>query len=143
MSYQYGAKSSERLFSCDDRIQRVSMEVIKHEDCAILEGARPAERQAELFRQGKSTLDGVNQIPMHQVSRERPNSLAVDASPYPTTLHGVSIWQDEFRFTRFAGIVLGIGLSMGIRLRWGGDWDSDGSKVNQTFHDLPHFELIQ
>ena len=139
---QFGDKSKSRLVTCDDQIQRVFMEVIKHEDCAILEGARSDERQAELFREGRSTLDGVTQRSKHQVETGGL-SLAVDAIPYPTTLHGVSIWQDEFRFTRFAGVVIGIGLSMGIRLRWGGDWDSDGSKANQTFHDLPHFELVQ
>jgi peptidoglycan L-alanyl-D-glutamate endopeptidase CwlK len=26
-------------------------------------------------------------------------------------------------------------------LRWGGDWDSDGKTNDQSFHDIPHFEL--
>jgi peptidoglycan L-alanyl-D-glutamate endopeptidase CwlK len=27
-------------------------------------------------------------------------------------------------------------------IRWGGDWDSDTEVNDQTFIDLPHFELI-
>ncbi len=30
---------------------------------------------------------------------------------------------------------------LGIELRWGGDWDRDAEFDDQTFNDLPHFEL--
>jgi len=30
---------------------------------------------------------------------------------------------------------------MGIRLRWGGDWDGDTELDDNKFDDLPHFEL--
>jgi hypothetical protein len=29
----------------------------------------------------------------------------------------------------------------GVDIRWGGDWDGDRSLEDQTFHDLPHFEV--
>ena len=32
-------------------------------------------------------------------------------------------------------------LGMGIKLRWGGDWDGDWQTRDNTFDDLPHFEL--
>jgi hypothetical protein len=31
---------------------------------------------------------------------------------------------------------------MEVKLRWGGDWDSDKDTKDQNFNDLPHFELI-
>ena len=31
---------------------------------------------------------------------------------------------------------------MNIKIRWGGDWDSDNIMKDQTFNDLPHFEII-
>jgi hypothetical protein len=30
---------------------------------------------------------------------------------------------------------------MNIKIRWGGDWDSDNIMKDQTFNDLPHFQL--
>ena len=29
------------------------------------------------------------------------------------------------------------------KLRWGGDWDKDGSTTDQNLNDLPHFELYK
>ena len=31
---------------------------------------------------------------------------------------------------------------MNVSLRWGGDWDGDGDRTDQTFNDLMHWELI-
>ena len=42
----------------------------------------------------------------------------------------------------FAGFVLGIAKSIGITLRWGGDWDRDWTVMDNKFDDFPHFELI-
>ena len=50
-------------------------------------------------------------------------------------------WDDRERFTLFAGFVLGIAKSMGINLRWGGDWDQDWTVKDNKFDDFPHFEL--
>jgi hypothetical protein len=61
--------------------------------------------------------------------------LAVDVAPYPVD------WNDKERFYYFAGFVKGVASSLGISIRWGGDWNSDNNLKNQTFFDLPHFEL--
>jgi hypothetical protein len=45
------------------------------------------------------------------------------------------------RWYSFGGYVRGIAEGMEINVRWGGDWDSDWSFIDQTFHDLPHWEL--
>jgi len=33
---------------------------------------------------------------------------------------------------------------MGVKIRWGGDWDRDGQRVSrdpdESFNDLPHIE---
>ena len=41
----------------------------------------------------------------------------------------------------FAGYVQGVAEQLGIKIRWGGDWDSDFDFKDQTFNDLVHFEL--
>jgi peptidoglycan LD-endopeptidase CwlK len=147
MAYSYGTKSEARLVSCKSGIVAVFREVIKHVDCSVLEGSRTDARQIALYNTvdpvtGKrpTTLDGVIKRSKHQVTFDDPLSGAIDAIPYPTTLHGIDIWSDTTRFTLFAGEVLATGWALGVDLIWGGDWDGDGSRANQSFHDLPHFE---
>jgi hypothetical protein len=36
----------------------------------------------------------------------------------------------------------GIAHEMGVKIRWGGDWDSDGEIKDNSFDDLVHVELI-
>ena len=62
-------------------------------------------------------------------------SNAVDVVPYPVD------WDDRERFHLFAGFVLGIARSMGINLRWGGDWNQNFEVDDNKFDDFPHFEL--
>jgi len=127
---KYSTTSQVRLSQCHPLLQQVFNQVIKTVDCTIIEGHRPEKRQNELFDQGKSQLkfpDGKhNQMP----------SLAVDAAPYPID------WKDRERVTLFAGFVLGVANEMGIKLRWGGDWNMNFETKDNNFDDLWHFELI-
>ena len=41
-----------------------------------------------------------------------------------------------------AGFVMGIANTVGIKLRWGGDWDKDTELKDNKFNDLGHFEII-
>ena len=126
---KFGKRSKERLTTCDKRLQKVFNEVIKHVDCSVLEGYRSQERQDKLYGEGKTKVK-------HPNGRHNSNpSRAVDITPWPID------WNDRERQTLFAGFVLGIGRSMGIKLRWGGDWDMDDDFNDQSFDDLPHFEL--
>jgi len=63
-------------------------------------------------------------------------SLAVNAAPYPID------WENRERATLFAGYVLGVADEMGIKLRWGGDWNMNFETADNNFDDLWHFELI-
>jgi peptidoglycan LD-endopeptidase CwlK len=145
----FGTKSNTRLYTCSEGIIAVFNEVIKHVDCSVLEGARSDERQIKLYNtidpvtgERPTTLDGVTKRSKHQVTPDDSRSHAIDVIPFPMTVNGILIWRDDFRFTLFAGEVLATGWSLGVPLRWGGDWDGDGSRADQTFHDLPHFEEL-
>ena len=35
----------------------------------------------------------------------------------------------------------GLGKAMGVNIRWGGDWDSDGDINDNKFDDLVHVEI--
>ena len=126
---RFGKTSKERLATCDERLRKVFNEVIKYIDCSVLEGHRSEERQNKLFEEGKTKV---------KYPKGRHNSSpsrAVDVTPYPVD------WDDRERQTLFAGFVLGIARSMDIKLRWGGDWDRDTQVSNNSFDDLPHFEI--
>ena len=36
---------------------------------------------------------------------------------------------------------LGIAKSLGLNIRWGGDWDMDFQVMDNRFDDFPHFEI--
>tara|TARA_R110002012_G_scaffold8925_2_gene41075 strand:- start:30 stop:422 length:393 start_codon:yes stop_codon:yes gene_type:complete len=126
---RYSKKSKGRLKSCDKRLQDVFNEVIKHVDCSILEGHRSKERQNKLYDEGRTKVKYPNG--RHNSSPSK----AVDVTPYPVD------WEDRERQTLFAGFVIGIARGMGIRLRWGGDWDMDFQVMDNRFDDFPHFEV--
>ena len=126
---KFGNSSKKRLATCDERLQKVFNEVIKYVDCSVLEGHRSEERQNKLFEEGKTKV---------KYPKGRHNSSpsrAVDVTPYPVD------WDDRERQTLFAGFVLGIARSMGISLRWGGDWNMNFEVDDNKFDDFPHFEL--
>ena len=128
---KFGVNSRDKLSSCDERLQNVFNEVIKHIDCSVLEGHRSGERQDKLFDLGRTKVKYPN---------GRHNAFpsnAVDVTPYPID------WEDRERQTLFAGFVLGTAKAMGITLRWGGDWDRDYQVQDNKFDDFPHFEIVE
>ena len=126
---RFGSRSKKRLATCDDRLQDLFKEVVKHFDCSVIQGHRGKADQNKAFDEGRSKLrypDGNhNAVP----------SKAVDVAPYPID------WSDRDRFHYFGGFVLGIASQMGLKIRWGGDWDRDTQVKDNKFDDLPHFEI--
>ena len=128
--YKYSKRSIKKLESAHPDLQQLFNEVIKIIDCTVIFGHRTEAEQEEQHRLGHTSLhfprSNHNKIP----------SLAVDVVPYPID------WHDRERFVYLAGIVKGIASQLGIKLRWGGDWDSDNELHDQTWMDLPHYELL-
>lgn len=136
----YSKQSAERLATCDQQLRDLFNEVVKHFDCTILEGHRVKEAQDKYVAEGKS------KTPWPTSKHNKIPSKAVDAVPYPVRW-GVAGTpeqrrKDIARFYMFAGFVKGIAASMGIKIRWGGDWDGDHDFNDQNFDDLPHFEVV-
>jgi len=122
--------SKSRLATCHPDIQLVMNEVIKYFDCTILEGHRGMVAQNKAYNEGKSEVMWPNG------KHNKIPSDAVDTVPYPVN------WKDINRICYFAGFVMAIALKMGIKLRWGKDWDGDTDLNDQSFQDGPHFERI-
>ena len=127
----FGVASKKQLATSDSRLQKVFNEVIKHWDCIVIEGKRTKEQQAINVANGAS-----HTVNSKHVTGDKP-SKAVDVSPYPIK------WTDYPRFYAFSGFVIGTATAMGIKLRWGGDWDSDRDFTDQKFNDLVHFEIVE
>jgi len=128
---KFSQRSKDNLATCHHDLQRLFNRVIQTFDCTVIEGHRSVERQKELFDKGFSKIDGINKKSKHNYTP----SMAVDVVPYPID------WNDTDRMYFFGGYVKGIAHSMGIKIRFGGDWDSDTKVNDQSFIDLPHFEI--
>ncbi len=128
---KFSEKSLTKLETCDSRLQRVFEAVVAEFDCTILEGHRDQFRQAQMVAEGKSKT-----LWPHSKHNAEP-SLAADVAAYPID------WEDRERQTLFAGYVLATAKSMGVTLRWGGDWDRDTEVRDNGFDDLVHFEIVE
>jgi hypothetical protein len=128
----FSRKSLERLHECDPQLVELFKKVLQRHDCSVLCGSRSEYQQNKAFEEGKSTKRWPDS--KHN-SVGGYLSLAVDVAPYPID------WDDHERFNRFAFYVMGVADTMGIKLRWGGNWDGDADLDDQTFYDLVHFEL--
>lgn len=141
---KWSKTSKDRLVTCHPELILLFNTVLPYFDCTVLEGHRSVERQKELYAQGRTTpgaivthVDGINKKSKHN---EKP-SMAIDIVPYPVN------WKDTNRMYHFAGFVKATALMlqrsglMKHEVRWGGDWDNDTEVDDQSFMDLPHFEL--
>ncbi len=128
---KFSQSSQAKLDTCHNDLRKVFARVIKTFDCTVLEGHRGKVLQDKYFNEGKSKVKFPNG--RHNAAP----SMAVDVAPYPID------WTDRERFHLFAGFVLGTAISMGVKLRWGGDWDMDWEVNDNRFDDFPHFELIR
>lgn len=126
---RYSRISRDRLQTCHKYLQDLFNKVILTFDCIILEGNREEILQNSYFSTGKSKLNWPGS--KHNCFP----SLGIDVAPYPIN------WKDLSRFYYFGGYVKGMAASMGIPLRWGGDWDDDTQVLDQRFKDLVHFKL--
>ena len=102
-----------------------------------LGGRRTSQQQNELFKKNKSKKDGYKKLSKHQSGR------AVDFVVYDNNgkyIQTVNIYESIARLMQDISLEL-----FGLPLRWGGDWDGDGIRVDkdstETFLDAGHVEI--
>lgn len=127
---KFGKTSLERLTQADPRWMEILTELLEYMDVSVLCTHRNEEDQNKAYHTHKSKLK------WPESKHNTLPSIAVDIAPYPIN------WDNTKRFGYMAGLVVAIAKSKGYKVRWGGDWDIDGETQDQTFHDLPHFELV-
>lgn len=129
---EFGKKSKERLSTCHPVLQELMARVIARRDISIVCGHRGEAEQNSAFDAGNSKLR------WPQSYHNTLPSMAVDVVPWPEQ------WGSEDAFLEVAIIVREEWAKMdhqGFNLRWGGDWDGDGDRSDQTFDDMPHWEI--
>ena len=125
----FSTRSKSNLDQAQPDLQRLFKEVIKHYDCTVICGHRRQEEH------DKAVAEGMSKVRFPDSQLNSSPARAVDVVPYPID------WDDREGFYAFGGFVKGVASQKGIKIRWGGDWDSDNDLHDQNFIDLPHFEL--
>ena len=129
---KFGKRSRSRLKGVDAKLVNVLNEVVKYFDITIIEGLRSQERQDHLVAEGLSKTKFGKHV----------QGKAVDVCPYPID------WDSRDDFHYLGGFVLAVASQMGVKVRWGGDWNASSLYKGQRttkdnkFDDLVHFELL-
>jgi len=125
-------ESLKRLTQADNRLQDVARAVAKIGfPFRVLAVYRDERLQNELFHQGLSKLKWPDS--KHNCFPSR----AIDITPEPVD------WNNLPPFYILAGLFLATASSLGVKVRWGGDWNGNWNMKDQSFHDLGHFELLE
>lgn len=137
----FSQRSLKALATAHPHLQMLFQEVVRRYDCTVLEGKRTEEQQKKNVEKGVSkTMNSKHVYPL-----DAP-ALAVDVAPYPLTWPNKDskhYIKEVAQFYHFGGYVKGVAERLGLKIRWGGDWDGDLVLIDQTFDDLVHFELLE
>lgn len=125
--FKLSDKSKQRREGIDPRLIEISDLAIQ---ISVIDfgipadgGLRLAERQNELFEDGKSKADGYEKLSEHQSGN------ALDFYAY---IDGAASWEPE-HLAMVAAAFLQAAAMLGYKLKWGGLWKS--------FKDMPHVQL--
>lgn len=135
--FPFSQHSLDILATAHPDLQRLFLELSTQMDITIVCGYRNNVEQLEAYRIGKSKVKPGCGKHNHQPA------LAVDAVPALAPRFwrkGKDLPEKEYR--DFAYIVMLEAQALGLKIRWGGDWDGNGVYTNnQTFNDFAHYEL--
>jgi len=129
----FSDRSLEQLSTCDERLQRIAHDAIQHVDFTVLEGHRGEEAQNIAFAKGLS------KVQWPQGNHNSLPSRAMDIAPYPID------WSEKAtalaRFAFVSGVIYASARRLGIRIRFGWDWNRNLDPRDERFIDWPHVEL--
>ena len=132
MANRWGPRSKAARATCSPNLQRLADNCLLHWNCSVLEGHRGEADQNLHF----NAVPQRSKVKFPDSKHNAFPSKAIHLAPYPLD------WEDLETWTKFGFYVLGVADSLGIKIRWGRDWDRDGDLTDQTFNDYAHFEEI-
>jgi peptidoglycan LD-endopeptidase CwlK len=105
-------------------------------DTYCTEGVRTLGRQQQLYAQGRTAL---GRIVTWTMKSKHLEGKAVDLVPF---VDGKILWDDLLLFAALGHEMLEAAKELGVKIRWGWDWDMDGVLQEKGETDGPHFELM-
>ena len=139
--YSFGSKSIAKLDTCHPHLGEIADLALRWSpyDFTVVHGWRGEDIQNALQESGASTKRYPNSKHNHVDGNGVPLSLALDFAPW---VDGKIPWGDTHIFAIIAGVFFSAAAELEIPVRYGGDWDSDGSTKDQTLMDWGHLELV-
>lgn len=129
----FGTESRKQQATCDPRLIRLQNWAINYVDHSILEGHRNKADQNADYAKGVSKLKWPNG------NHNKLPSRAFDFAPYPID------WSSKAtalgRFMLVAGVYLAGSKILGIKIRFGWDWNRNLDPRDESFLDWGHIEL--
>jgi peptidoglycan L-alanyl-D-glutamate endopeptidase CwlK len=105
-------------------------------DFMVIEGLRSVERQKQLYSQGR-TAPGKKVT--WTLKSKHIDGQAVDIAP--VNPDGSINWTNLKLFDEMAFAMFRAANEVGVKIKWGADWDMDGVYRESGESDSPHFEL--
>lgn len=132
---KFGKTSLERLSTCHPELQLLFKVVVQICDCTVVCGHRGKQEQDSYY----NAVPRRSRVQWPNSKHNKLPSLAVDVAPW---VNGAISWRPTHCIF-LAGVVVSTAFRLGVKIRWGGNWDMDGEVItDQTFQDLVHYELI-
>jgi len=101
----------------------------------VVEGLRTKQRQQQLYAQGRTSK---GPIVTWTLNSKHIDGLAVDLAP---VVNGKIDWSDSKKFDAIAKAIFMAAAELGVKIRWGADWNQNGRPREKSESDSPHFEL--
>ena len=152
MAFNLSQKSLDKMNGVDERLQRVVKRAIQltKQDFMVLEGVRTKEQCMINYGKGRTAAQCVAKgVPAQYANpsaakvtwlndpfaSKHVSGKAVDLVPYPVD------WNDLKKFDAIAQAMLQAAKELGVPVRWGADWNSNGKPRERGESDSPHFEI--
>lgn len=141
MAFELSKASLQKLEGVHPSLVAVVKEALKisEVDFRVIEGVRTPERQKELYAQGRTKPGAIVTWTLnsnHFVSKATGYGHAVDLLPAPYD------WKDKANFRAVAKAMLAAAKNVGVKIRWGADWNMNNVLEEKGETDFPHFELV-
>lgn len=146
--YVFGGRSKQVLSQAHPDLQKIFNLAITRTsvDMSVYESYRSIEDQRKYFQTGRSKLNPDNPDHLKNAKHLRNPAEAIDFCAY---VPGKDLSYDANHLSVLWGVLDSCAKELlekgeiNHRLRWGGNWDMDGTVIHdQGFDDLCHVELI-
>lgn len=133
--YKFSETSLKKLETCHPDLQKLMKSALSNSiiDFGISVGERNQKEQDEAYRTGKSKL------PYPKSKHNSNPSMAVDIFAF---VNGKVTWELKYYYF-IAGVVFTEAKRLGIKIRWGGNFNSNSDFSDDAFIDAVHFELVE